>query len=205
MIIKLENHTVKRIREFHDLRQAENSLPLVESVLGEKHYIHPVPQFPKWTDKNYKCQTHAVNLFLFKCTCDEFISDRAAQYDKSDIRICCRHLYYKLSNPRFLRYVDSLTLKLTYGTALKNERYFYKYIIYNQIVIFGFIPNSDWAGIYTRKRDGDFFRYSYNPIIKKWAEHLIPDQGIFIIDQFVKAIKYQLPYTHKLMKIQSIK
>lgn len=205
MIIKLEHRLNKGPKEFQDLRQAEKSISVNESVPGQKHYIHPVPQFPKWTDKNFKCQNHAVNLFQFNCTCDEFVNDRAAQYHKSDIRICCRHLYYKLSDSRFSQFVDSLTLKLTHGTALKNERYFLKYMIYNQPVIFGFIPDSDWTGIYTQISDGDFFRYSYNPIIKKWAEHLIPDQEVFIIDQFVKAIKYQLPYTHKLLKIQSIK
>lgn len=205
MIIKLVNNSINRPREFQDLRKAEKTITETESTVGQKHYIHPVPQFPKWTDKNYKCQSHAVNLFQFKCTCDEFTNDRATQYDKSDIRICCKHLCYKLSNPRFLPYVDSLTLKLACGTSLKNERFFFKYIIYNQLVIFGFIPNSDWTGIYTQVSNGDFLRYSYNPIIKKWANTLVPDQDAFILDQFEKAIKYQLPYTHKLIKIQSIK
>lgn len=204
MIIKFLNKWTTKPKEFDDLRNAEKHLKETD-LYSQNFYIHKIPTLPKWTDKNLKCQNYLVNPFLFKCNCNEFKNDRAIQYKELDIRRCCRHLYYKLNDHKYSQFVDSLTMKLAYGTAFKNERYFYKYTIYNQLVIFGFIPNSDWTGVYTQLSSKNFFRYSYNPIIKKWAEHLIPVQETFIIDQFMKAIKYQLPYTHKLLKIQSIK
>ena len=197
-IIKLQSEDKSKPKLYSDLRKLtkDNTGPL---NYGNNYYIHQIPRFPNWTKgKLYNYSNHKIDLYNLQCNCNSQIEKRE-NYKGRDVRLLCKHLYYKILNSPVAKEIDSLTLLLMRRAAICGEQHLYKYTYLDQIIILGFKELTEWVNVYSlNKANPEFYhRYSYNPISKRWSYNHLPINAELIQDVIIRNIKYQLPFEHK--------
>ncbi len=126
-------------------------------------YVHQVPDFPDWTNKNKKVMGKDVNLFFMTCSCDDFL-DSVPLYDGRDVRKVCVHLYFGLKR-HWNKILDELTKLII--------EYQFKYgpeILYrlNEKIIIGTKPKTSWVSIYSFE-ENEWRKHSYDLKEKRFS------------------------------------
>lgn len=161
----------------------------------KKHQYYIEPQFPllpEWTDKLYHCQDEKVNLFKLTCTCDDF-KERKEKYYARDVRLCCKHIYYKLTSTAASKFINTLYKNLTYVTAFFNIDSFYTFSIDKRNIYYGFNGQLNWVQVFVpvRINDPNFYaRFSYSPKLRRWSHGTKPDNAWKIEYIANKIMKY---------------
>ena len=202
--IKLQPDDKSKPKLYSDLRKisGDQQGPL---NFGNNYYIHHLPKFPAWTkNKIYNYSKHKIDLYNLKCNCDSQ-SEKREHYKDRDVRLLCKHLYYKILNSPLTKDIDSLTLLLMRSAAVWGEQHLYKYTYLGQIIILGFKEPTEWVNVYSLNKANPevYHRYSFNPISKRWSYNHLPNNAELIQDVIIRNIKYQLPFEHSLMKVKT--
>lgn len=196
-IIKLQPEDKSKPKLYSDLRKLlkDKDGPL---NFGSNYYIHQIPRFPAWTKgKQYNYSHHKIDLYNLQCDCDSQLEKRE-NYKGRDVRLVCKHLYYKILNSPIAQEIDSLTLLLMRSAAIWGEQYLYKYKYLGKVIILGFKESTEWINVYLldKTNPGIYHRYSYNPISNRWSYNNLPNYAELLIDVIKRTIKYQLPFEY---------
>jgi hypothetical protein len=178
----------------------KESLPLYDDIRKrkpaetEKHqyYIEPqIPGLPEWTNKTYHCQDEEVNLFKLTCTCEDFKA-RKENYTDRDVRLCCKHIYYKLSNTAAKRYINSLYKNLSYAAAFFDIDSFFTFNIDKRDIYYGFNGYLNWVQVFVPVTENDadsYARFSYSPKLHRWSRGIEPENEwkiVYILERIIK-------------------
>lgn len=201
-IIKLQPEDKSKPKLYSDLRKLpkDKDGPL---NFGNNHYIHQIPHFPAWTKgKQYNYSHHKIDLYNLQCNCDSQLEKRE-NYKGRDVRLVCKHLYYKILNSPITQEIDSLTLLLMRSAAIWGEQYLYKYKYLGKVIILGFKESTEWINVYSESKYNleEYHRYSYNPILKRWSYNNFPEYGPLIPDLIKRIIQFQLPFEHNFLSV----
>lgn len=158
-----------------------------------QYYIEPqFPPLPEWTNKIYRCQDEEVNLFKITCTCEDFKA-RKDNYTARDVRLCCRHIYYKLNNTAASKYINSIYKNLSYVTAFIGMNSFYTFSIDKRDIYYGFNSSLNWIQVFVPVRTNDpdsYARFSYSPKLRRWSHGTEPENAckiVYIAEKIIKS------------------
>lgn len=174
------------IREFTDLRKAEEIYPLhsTSSEADIIKYYHSLPAVKEFYNKTYKLSYEGKQYFINpakpECTCSEF-KENAEKYSSSDIRIICRHIYVKYKQLKILNSFDSLTRILLSSTVLFGEKELFRNSGDEFLFVMGGSNSGGWQNIYAKNESGEFTRYSYNKTQNRWSYNIAPPLEKIII------------------------
>lgn len=202
IIIKLQSEDKSKPKLYSDLRkvQLDNFIP---SNFGSNYYIHKMPRFPQWMkNKIYRYADHRMDLFNLKCDCNSQQQKRE-YYKGRDIRLLCKHLYYKILKTSAVKELDSLTIELMKNAVIWGEQHLYKYVYKNKDIIFGFKEDTDWINVYAPNvfKPEEHKKYSFNPLKHRWSYDSKPDDYLLFEDLIKRIIKNNLPFEHSYISI----
>lgn len=202
IIIELHQEDKSKPKLYSDLRKLQKEL---DSPLnfGDHYYIHQMPRFPQWMNgKVYRYGNHKMDLSNLVCDCDSYLGKKE-NYKGRDIRILCKHLYYKILKTSAAKELDSLTLELMKNAVLWGEHHLYKYVYKDQDLVFGFKESIDWVNVYAPNifNPEVHKRYSYNPISDRWSYDSKPSDYILLEDLIKRIIQHQLPFEHNYLSV----
>lgn len=167
-----------KIPVYDDLRNVEGKNKQTKGESLKSDYIHLVPPMPKWTDKEYTSQNETQNVYRLTCTCDDY-KERAELFEERDVRIICRHLFWKLTKTRAYRFLDKLTELLAHDSAFYREWIHYKSDFEGRDMIIGKtnLYTSGWLNIYYQFYGKTWMNLSYNYQLKRWRRGLRLPKG----------------------------
>lgn len=205
-IVQIKKESVSKPKKFEDLRKVQRD---PESPLnpGQNFYIHNLPKFPSFMQgKTYRYADCEMDLYNLSCSCS-YQAEKREEYKGRDIRLLCKHLYYKILKTSAAKELDSLTLELMKNAVLWGEQHLYKYVYKEQEVILGFKEKIDWVNVYAPNKFNlkECQRYSYNPLTSRWSYDNEPEYGHLIPDLIIRTIKYSLTFEHPYLKKEAIK
>ena len=166
-------------------QKPKDSLPLYDDIRKrktevkekDKYYCEPqIPILPKWTNKIYSSQGEQVNLFNLTCTCKDY-SERKNKYKGRDVRLCCKHIYYKLTGSAVTKHISSLYKNLSSAVAIFKIESFYSFKIDRRDIYCGFKEGSNWIQVYVPVHENNinfYARFSYSPMLSRWSHGMIP-------------------------------
>lgn len=206
MIIKLKKADPRLPKEFTDIRIAEKAISR-NPFSAPNYYIHLLPRLPEWTDRIYYYKTGPTtfekqNLYHLTCTCSTF-KEKKKVFEGRDIRVLCKHLFYKLTETKAKKYLQELDVLLMRSAVIFHEMYLYKYTIKKKDVILGFKQDTDWVNVYTHNIADTYIKFSYHPIKRTWSYGIAPPNHTMLILAINSSLT-QLPYSHKLTQIKKI-
>ena len=194
---KLGQKEPNKPQKFGDLRkvQIDPNSPL---NLGQNYYIHKLPLFPSFMQgKTYRYADYKMDLFNLTCSC-EYQELKREKYKGRDVRLLCKHLYYKILRTSAALELDSLSLEIMKTAVLFGEKTLYRYTYKEQDIILGFNEGTVWVNVYAKNKFNPekYHRYSYNPNDCRWSYSNAPEAGHLIPDLIFRVIKYQLQFQH---------
>lgn len=169
---------------------------------GQNFYVHNLPKFPSFMQgKTYRYADYEMDLYNLHCDCD-YHADKREKYQGRDIRLLCKHLYYKILKTSAAKELDSLTLELMKNAVLWGEKHLYKYTYKDQDIILGFHEGVEWVNVYAPNKFNlkEYHRYSFNVISDRWSYDSQPEFGHLIPDLISRVIKYSLTFEHPSLK-----
>jgi hypothetical protein len=179
-------------------KKPKDSLPLYDDIRKRKgqvkekdgYYCEPqIPQLPKWTNKIYSSQGEQVNLFNLTCTCKDY-SERKAKYTGRDIRLCCKHIYYKLTGSAISKHINSLYKNLSHAAAIFKIESFCTYKIDRRDIYFGYKEDSNWIQVFfpvDENNPDSYARFSFSPELSRWSNGINPVNA-WKIEHMIKKI-----------------
>ena len=172
---------------FTDLRELEKHISKLQ-IDKEKEdslfYIHRITNLPDWTNKVYSSQGYKQNLFKLKCNCDEQ-RKLSKKYSDRDIRLVCRHLYWKLTTTKVKDEIDELTKILLASFNKNKEMSLFKTSLKDENLILGFTGSMEWINVFIGNYK--WKRFSFNTSEKRWAYNVSP-KNAKVIETKVGAI-----------------
>ncbi len=174
-----------------------NNVKEVEKL--EKHianngalFIPPyeLPRLPEWTNRVYNYKQYRMNLYQFTCSC-EWWKNKRKIYPEGDLRLLCKHLYYKItSSSKLLENIDDLTLMLIKSYLFLGENMLLKAVHGKEQFTFyiGSRYFGDWYNVYSKAGD-NWNRYSYSMVEKRWSYDKEPEHEKIILDYLNKKSK----------------
>lgn len=186
-----------KTQKFGDLRtvQIDPGSPINP---GENYYIHKLPKFPSFVKgKLYRYSDYKMDLYNLTCSC-EYQKLKREKYKDRDVRLLCKHLYYKILKTSSVQVLDSLSLEIMKTVVFFGEEQLYKYSYKDQDIILGFNEVAKWVNVYAPNKNNIevYYRYSYDPIDVRWSYNNEPEYGPLISDLINRVIKYQLTFSH---------
>ncbi len=202
--LKKENKTKPYL--YTDIRKLQKD-PDSPLNPGQNFYVHNLPKFPSFMrGKTYRYAEHEMDLYNLRCSC-EYQSSKREIYQGRDIRLLCKHLYYKILKTSAAKELDPLTLELMKNAVLWSEKHLYRYRYMEQDIILGFKEGTSWVNVYSPNKFNpiECHRYSYNPITTRWSYNNQPEYGDLIPDLISRVIKYSLTFEHPYQKKEALK
>lgn len=188
MIIKLVPDKPKdELLLYDDIRKRKPT-----EIKKHQYYVEPqLPELPAWTNKKYSCQEQQVNLFLLTCSCEDF-KERKEKYGARDVRLCCKHIYYKLTSTAASKFINTLYKNLTYAAAFFNVDSIYTFKIDKRDIYYGFNGQLDWVQVFVpvNGSNDSYARFSYSPKLKRWSHGIEPENEWKIVYIAEKIMKY---------------
>ena len=184
----MKNSTsIQKQHLFSDLRDLEkyiSKLRLVSKKQESLFYIHRIPELPRWTNKIYKSQGYKQNLYELKCNCAEH-KKLSRKYSNRDIRLVCRHLYWKLTTTKVKDEIDELTKILLVSFNKNKERNLFRTSLKDEPLVLGLSTPVEWIDIFVGEKK--WKRFSFNVPEKRWAYNESP-QNMKIIETKIYSI-----------------
>lgn len=201
IIIKLQQEDKSKPKLYSDLRKVQKDSDSPENP-GQYFYIHKLPKFPSFMQgKTYRYADYKMDLFNLSCSCENQKLKRE-KYKGRDVRLLCKHLYYKILKTSAAQGLDSLSLEIMKTAVLFGEKHLYKYTYKDQDIILGFNEGTEWVNVYAPNKFNpeQYHRYSYNPNDYRWSYSSEPEYGALIPGLIIRVIKYQLQFQHIYLK-----
>lgn len=196
--IKSVQKDPKKIEKFEDLRKVKLN-PNSPTDPGQNYYIHKLPKFHSFMKgKTYRYSDYKMDLFNLLCSCENQKLKRE-KYKGRDVRLLCKHLYYKILKTSVAKELDSLSLELMKNAVLWGEKHLYRYRYMEQDIILGFKEGIEWVNVYAKNKFNpkEHYRYSFNVMSNRWSYDNEPEYGHLIPDLISRVIKHNLIFEHQ--------
>ena len=184
--------SIRQQQVFTDLRELEkhiSKLQIKKENNDSLFYVHRIPELPAWTNKINYSQGCEQNIYKLKCSCDEQKKLSKKYFDR-DIRLACKHIYWKLTTTKVKTELDSLTKLLLDAFQKSNEMKLFKISFKDEILILGFTNPAEWINVFTGKEKWN--KYSFNVTEKGWAYNKFPKDAKLLSAKILSICKYLL-------------
>jgi hypothetical protein len=176
---KIERHdsgilVFSDIRDFEEFKQIKKDGKKIST-----RFSFIVPELPKWCDHTYHYKEIKINPYQLKCSCNDSIL-RRKYFESRDIRVTCKHLYWKIAQTKIKEEVDELVILLMKQTALFGTNKFLTLNVDNAQIHLGFRNGNDWITILTPLQNGGWRSWGYNPFEGRWSYDEEPKNRLHI-------------------------
>jgi len=186
-----EEKPIKKVPILMDVKEVQKLKKYIANngALFIPPYELELPKLPEWTNRVYYYKQYKMNLYQFTCSC-EWWKNKRKIYPVGDLRLVCKHLYYKISSSsKLLETIDDLSLMLIKSYLFHGENMLLKAVLAKEKLTFyiGARYFGDWYNVYTKAGD-NWKRYSYSMLEKRWSYDRVPEHEKIILDYLKKKI-----------------
>jgi hypothetical protein len=164
----------KDIRDFEEFKNIKKDGRKISTK-----YSFIVPELPTWCDRIYHYKDLKINPYQLKCSCGDSLL-RRKYYEERDIRVICKHLYWKIAQTKIKDEVDELIILLMKQTALFGTNKFLTLEVDGKQIHLGFKNGNDWITILTPLQNCGWQSWGYNPFEGRWSFDEMPPNKLHI-------------------------
>lgn len=169
--IEKHNSGVLIFSDIRDIEDHKKRIPSYEIISSKFSFI--VPELPKWCNKIYRFNDVKINPYQLKCSCKESQTKRK-HFEARDVRVICKHIYWKISKTQIRDHVDNLTLEVMKLVGIFGSNKFLKLNVNGEDVHLAFKSKNDWITVLTKQVNDSWRKWGYNPFEERWSYEEMP-------------------------------